>query len=180
MRTSNASTLYIQGMLVFLIIIPPVLDRAGLFHIVTIALGFGLFLILRSKAFLLVTFLSLSSIFLPSIANMSLWYPVITSSFGFFIFSYSLLRPPSIVERFARLERGDNLPPKAASYCTKVTIAWVFFFLINTLIAFWTVRFGSHRAWAVYNGFISYVLVASLFFGERIIRKYFIDDSSSL
>ena len=79
-----------------------------------------------------------------------------------FVFASSLFFPPPIIEKLARLKE-PNLPEKAINYTRKLTKIWCFFFIFNGTIALITV-FMSDKVWTIYNGFISYILVA-LFFG---------------
>lgn len=96
-------------------------------------------------------------------------YPVIINLLLFAWFFYSLRHPPSVIERIARLT-NPNLPPEAISYTRKTTIVWSVFFIVNALIALWTVCFASTKVWMLYNGFVAYILIALLFSGEFIVR----------
>ena len=90
-------------------------------------------------------------------------------------FGFTLLRPPSMIFRFALIQdksiRGSPAEKKIAAYCGKVTIVWMVFFVINGSAAAWTIFFGSDALWAVYNGGVSYIMIGLLFTGEYIIRK---------
>lgn len=96
-------------------------------------------------------------------------YPVIINSAMLALFTYSLWRPPSMIERFARLREPD-LPATAIPYTRKVTMVWCIFFLLNGAIAT-TTLFASDRVWAIYNGFFAYVLMGLLFAGEYLVRQ---------
>ena len=97
-------------------------------------------------------------------------YPI-SISLGFAaVFSVSLIRPPSIIERFARLQRSD-LPPRVQVYARYVTISWILFFIGNALISGWTALYGSREIWTLYNGLISYCLIGLMFTGEYGLRK---------
>jgi uncharacterized membrane protein len=97
-------------------------------------------------------------------------YPVLLSlTFGA-IFAYSLLWPPTVIERIARLQHPE-LPLEANSYLRKVTMAWLGFFLINASISAATAFSGSIRVWTLYNGLISYLAMGALFAGEFLIRQ---------
>jgi uncharacterized membrane protein len=104
-------------------------------------------------------------------AELLLLYPVAVNLSMLVIFGRTLLRPPSIIERFARLAEPD-LSPKAVQYTRKVTIAWCVFFSVNACIALSTV-FMSREHWVIYNGLISYLLMGLLFLGEWIVRARF-------
>ncbi|PKF36038.1 septation protein IspZ [Acinetobacter proteolyticus] len=96
-------------------------------------------------------------------------YPVGMSLGALIIFALTLYRPPSMIERFARLVEPD-LPASGVVWTRKVTVVWCFFFAINAMIALATV-FAPMRYWIIYNGFVSYLLMGILFLGEYILRK---------
>ena len=98
------------------------------------------------------------------------YYPVCLSGFMLALFSYSLFRPPSVIEQIARIKES-NFPDSAISYTRKVTIVWCGFFVINGAIALLTVLYASVEIWALYNGFISYLLIGMLIAGEYIVRR---------
>ncbi len=97
------------------------------------------------------------------------FYPVLVSGVMLAIFGYSLWRPPSMVERFARLQQAD-LPAQAIPYTRKVTWVWCGFFVLNGAIATATVFMGD-QIWALYNGLISYLLMGLLMAGEYLVRR---------
>lgn len=103
--------------------------------------------------------------------TLLLLYPVLLNSIMLGLFAFTLLRPPSMIERFARLQHPD-LPPAAVHYTARVTQVWCGFFLINSLIAAYSAVFLSRAAWAFYNGFLAYVLMGALFLGEWLVRRY--------
>lgn len=97
-------------------------------------------------------------------------YPVFMSVGAGIIFASTLIRPPSMIERFARLVEPD-LPESGILWTRKVTMVWCGFFVVNTAIALYTVVFAPMKIWVIYNGFISYVLMGILFLGEFVLRK---------
>lgn len=97
-------------------------------------------------------------------------YPVMVSAVLLGVFAASLLRPPTVIERIARL-REPQLPPAAVAYTRKVTQTWCVFFVANGLVALATVLWGSEELWLLYNGLISYVLMGALFAGEWLLRQ---------
>ncbi|MDF2366736.1 hypothetical protein [Sneathiella sp.] len=98
-------------------------------------------------------------------------YPVLISLSFAVVFGYSLVNPPPIIERFARMMEGD-LDARAIRYTRNVTVAWVVFFLLNAAISLWTALYADLETWAVYNGFISYILIGLMFGGEYILRQF--------
>jgi uncharacterized membrane protein len=98
-------------------------------------------------------------------------YPVMINVTLACVFGWSLLNPPTLIERLARLQEPE-LPPSGVAYTRKVTQVWLIFFLINGSIAAYTAYLGSHEQWALYNGVISYILMGCLFGGEWIVRQF--------
>lgn len=98
------------------------------------------------------------------------YYPVAMNVLMFALFFGSLLRPPSIIERIARLSNPD-LPDAAVAYTRKVTMVWCGFFVFNGSMALYTTLSTSLGFWAVYNTLVSYSLMGLLFGGEFLIRR---------
>ena len=99
-------------------------------------------------------------------------YPVLVNGLMLGIFGYSLVSPPSLIERIARVKEPD-LPPQAVRYTRRVTQAWCIFFLVNGSIALATTLWASPSVWSLYNGVIAYLLMGVLFVGEYIVRLRF-------
>lgn len=97
-------------------------------------------------------------------------YPVMVSGILLAVFAASVLRPPTIIERIARLAE-PGLPPHAVAYTRRVTLAWCAFFAFNGSIALATVLWGSEEIWLLYNGLLSYILVGLMFAGEWMLRQ---------
>jgi len=95
-------------------------------------------------------------------------YPVLVSISMLAVFGFSLKSPPTVPERLARLRHGE-LPAHAVAYCRKVTLLWCCFFVVNAAVALCTV-FLSRKAWVLYNGLISYLLIGLLMAGEYAYR----------
>lgn len=98
-------------------------------------------------------------------------YPVAISAGMLALFGYSLVNPPSMIERLARL-RDPNLPSFAVAYTRRVTQVWCGFFALNGFIAFATAMWASPAIWSMYTGVISYVAMGVLFAGEYLVRLY--------
>ena len=97
------------------------------------------------------------------------FYPVLISFCLFVIFASSLFYPPPVIERLARLQHPD-LPEQGVRYTRKVTQVWCVFFVCNGLIATVTAVWSSLAWWSLYNGFISYILMALLMVVEYLVR----------
>ncbi len=102
--------------------------------------------------------------------GLLLAYPVFVSLMFFGVFSYSLAYPPTVVERLARMQ-DPGLPPQGVVYTGKVTRVWCGFFLVNASASLATVWHGDPWLWSLYNGFVSYLLMAVLMLGEMLVRK---------
>lgn len=98
-------------------------------------------------------------------------YPVLVNAVLLAVFAASLWRPPTVVERLARL-RHPELPPAGVRYTRRVTQMWCAFFVFNGAIALATALFASDAAWALYNGLVAYVLIGLLFAGEWLVRQW--------
>lgn len=98
------------------------------------------------------------------------YYPVAVNAVMLLIFALSLWRGPPMIERFARLAE-PALPDHALPYTRKVTVVWCAFFLGNGLVALYTAAAGSMELWVLYNGLLSYLLMAVLFAGEYLVRR---------
>jgi uncharacterized membrane protein len=99
-------------------------------------------------------------------------YPVLVNTAMLGIFGYSLIFPPSMVERLARLREPD-LPPEAIGYTRHVTQVWCVFFALNGSVALITALWASPATWWLYNGLIAYLLMGLLFAGEYFTRWHF-------
>jgi len=97
-------------------------------------------------------------------------YPAVVSASMLCLFGDSLLRPPSMIERLARL-REPELPAEGVRYTRHVTEAWCAFFVVNGGLAVYTALWTSREAWALYNGCISYIIMGCLFGGEHLLRR---------
>ncbi|NQD35551.1 hypothetical protein HPT27_00860 [Permianibacter sp. IMCC34836] len=105
--------------------------------------------------------------------NSSQWlryYPVIISLSMLILFAGSLIWPPSIIARIARLELGVELDAREVRYTARLTLIWCGFFIINATVALLTSLQPNVAIWALYNGLLSYLLMGSLLFGERLFR----------
>jgi uncharacterized membrane protein len=96
-------------------------------------------------------------------------YPVFINLMGLISFGWSLLHPPSMIERFARL-RHPQLPPSGIAWTRTVTMVWCAFFLVNGTVALYTVLYASVATWTLYNGFIAYLIMGALLAGEFVLR----------
>ncbi|QUM81455.1 hypothetical protein HWV01_14770 [Moritella sp. 5] len=98
-------------------------------------------------------------------------YPLMVNFAMLAVFAYSYLKPPTVIETFARLQDPD-LPEHAVNYTRKVTLVWCGFFIINASISLYTALYSSFKVWTIYNGFIAYILIGSLCAVEFVVRLF--------
>lgn len=96
-------------------------------------------------------------------------YPLLVNLGFFVIFMQSLFFPPTVIERLARLSE-PTLSPAGVAYTRQVTKIWCGFFVLNGTVSAITALWASAETWALYNGFIAYMLMGLLFAGEYLIR----------
>lgn len=129
----------------------------------------GLF-VEKQKNIALICFIFLIIAAYANQINYLLIYPVLVSTLFCLVFSFSLIYPPPIIERLARLEDPD-LPEKGIRYTRTVTQVWSIFFFCNTMISAFTVWYDNHWLWSIYNGCIFYILMGLLMAIEMLIRR---------
>jgi uncharacterized membrane protein len=103
----------------------------------------------------------------PALAVLA--YPIVISLATAAVFAISLVRPPNVIERIARL-REPALSPQGVAYTRRVTIVWTGFLVANAMVSAATAAWGSLSAWTLWNGLISYLLMGILFLGEIGVR----------
>jgi len=102
--------------------------------------------------------------------------PVVTNAICLGSFAFTLARPPSMIERFAR-GFGSDLDERGVAYTRRVTQIWCVFFFANGAVALYTALAASLAAWTLYNGLLAYLLMASLLAGEYLVRRRVRGDS---
>ena len=99
------------------------------------------------------------------------YYPVIVNFVLFCIFFGSTFSEETVIQKMAKLME-PNIKPKALEYTRRLTSIWSIFMLANFFISLATV-FMSEKVWAIYNGFLSYMLVGGFFIIEYMVRINF-------
>lgn len=97
-------------------------------------------------------------------------YPIAVNTVMLCLFFSSLLHGQTFIERLARLQEPD-LPPAGVRYTRHVTQAWCGFFIANGSLAAWTALYADLAVWTLYNGLISYLLMALMFGAEWLVRR---------
>ena len=101
-------------------------------------------------------------------------YPVLISGAGLAYCLWTLVQPPSAAERLARgWHPQEHFDDRKRTYTRRVTQVWAGFFLFNGIAAAYTALEMPIEIWAIYNGFVSYMLIGILFGGEYAVRCAF-------
>ncbi len=100
-----------------------------------------------------------------------LYYPAIVNFTLCGVFLNSLRQGPPLLLRIVKA-RGYPLDEHAPVYLYRLTAVWAGFFIVNGLISIWTTTL-TLEVWTLYNGFLSYCLVALLFGAEYLFRGYY-------
>ena len=114
--------------------------------------------------------LALLSAVLMNSAGGLLFIPVLVNGLLALTFGATLLRPPPLIERFARLVDA-NLTRAELTWCRTWTWMWVVFLCVNGSIALALAWQQNLVAWTTYNGLISYLLIGTLVASEYLLRK---------
>ena len=99
-------------------------------------------------------------------------YPVLMNIGVCLMFALSLRGTP-LIEKIAK-KMGHSLDTKQKEYTRHVTCIWAIFMFCLAVISFITV-FLSNEIWVMFNGLISYILIAIMIGVEFIVRKRFIN-----
>jgi len=97
-------------------------------------------------------------------------YPFALSLAAAYAFGNSLRKPPSLIERIARMGEPD-MPAAGQTYCRIVTLIWTVWLVVNAAIAALLAIRASEEAWALWTGFLAYLIMGVLFGGEMLIRS---------
>lgn len=126
---------------------------------------------LAERKLVVAAFLGVAAIVLIGGEKLGLkFYPVIMNLGFLILFASSLFADQTVIERFARLREPD-LPEEGVIYTRKVTWVWSVFFVVNGTIAAFTAVWADDQVWMLYNGLISYLLIALLAGGEWLVRQ---------
>ncbi len=99
-------------------------------------------------------------------------YPVAVNLALLITFGATLFSKESMVERIARMRHTDgHLNDEGVLYTRRVTELWCAFFAVNGAISTWTAIRTSRETWAFYNGFLVYIVIATIFSVEWLCRR---------
>jgi uncharacterized membrane protein len=102
---------------------------------------------------------------------MLLYYPAVVNFTLSGVFLNSLRQGDPLLLRIVRA-RGMHISAHGPRYLYRLTGVWAGFFILNGLTSIWTSTL-SIEAWTLYNGFLSYCLVAVFFAVEYVFRRYY-------
>lgn len=146
----------------------------GLILVLLLAMRFGVLLpkerpvILPVLVFLLVYAVATT---LMESTRMILFYPALMNFSLCAVFANSLRHEESLLLRMVRargVQMGDHVP----QYLYRLTALWAAFFALNGMMAMWTTTV-SIKIWTLYNGLISYFVVAALIGAEWLFRIHY-------
>jgi uncharacterized membrane protein len=103
--------------------------------------------------------------------QLLLLYPALVNFVMALVFAASLFHGTPLLERLAEV-RGMQMSAHSGGYLRKLTAVWAVFLALNACIALWTMS-RSFEFWALYNGLLSYLLIACLLGGEIVFRRYY-------
>ena len=146
----------------------------GLVLVVLLAMRFGVLLPEERLVFLpiLVVFLgyAIATVIFDS-ATMLLYYPALVNFSLCLVFASSLRQEESLLLRIVRV-RGAVISEYVPRYLYRLTALWAGFFVLNGTVSIWTSTL-SMQAWTLYNGLISYFIIAILGASEWVFRRHY-------
>src|SRR5574344_322431 len=96
-------------------------------------------------------------------------YPAIISTFFFLAFFISIFQKETVIQKMAKAMNPD-IKQRGLDYARKLTYVWSFIMFIMLIISIITI-FLSKRAFDLYHGFISYVIIGLVFAIEHFVRS---------
>jgi len=102
---------------------------------------------------------------------MLLYYPAVVNFTLSAVFLNSLRVGEPLLLRVIRA-RGWPVSAHGPKYLYRLTAVWAAFFIANGLVSIWTSTL-SIETWTLYNGFLSYCLVAAFVGIEYTFRRYY-------
>ncbi len=144
----------------------------GLILVAILAMRFGVLLpaerlVLLPVLMVLLAY-AITTMILDS-TSMLLFYPALVNFILCVVFANSLRYEEPFLLRIVRA-RGVATSKHTPRYLYRLTALWAGFFALNGMISIWTSTL-SMEAWTLYNGLISYLVVAILIGGEVLFRR---------
>lgn len=85
------------------------------------------------------------------------------------LFGYTLVHPPTLIERMVRLHFPE-FKPGIAEYLRQLTWIWAGFFAVNVVVCAGLAGFADDKIWMAYTGFWVYLPMVALAVGEHLYR----------
>ena len=104
--------------------------------------------------------------------NILNFYTAVVNFCGFSLFFVSLFCKETLIQKFAKMMEGKDLPEVSKAYTRNLTYVWCVFLFFNFSIALWS-AFLSETFWELYNGLITYILTGLVFAIEYCVRIRF-------
>ena len=99
------------------------------------------------------------------------FYPPIVNFTFFLLFFSSLFMKETVIQKMARAMK-PNLEEIELVYTKNLTYIWCVCLFLNFLLSVLTI-FLSDKIWLLYNGFLSYFFIGTIFIVEYIVRIFF-------
>lgn len=146
----------------------------GLLLVVLLALRYGVLLPAERPILLPILLIfaayAIVAVLLES-RQMLLYYPALVNFCLCTVFVGSLRQGEPLLLRIVRA-RGMPVSRHGPTYLFRLTAVWAGFFAANALVSIWTAAL-SIEMWTLYNGLLSYFLVAALIGGEWLFRRHY-------
>ena len=107
------------------------------------------------------------------VPGLLLYVPPVAINLAFCVLFARTLRGghEPLVTRFARIERGGQLPPDLERYTRTLTRAWAGFFVLMAAISATLAATGPVAAWSLFSNVLNYLLVVLFFVLEYVYRR---------
>jgi uncharacterized membrane protein len=143
----------------------------GLILVLLLAMRFGV-LIPKERPIMLPVLIVLMGFAIATTllesTRLLLFYPALVNFSLFTVFANSLRHEEPLLLRVVRA-RGVSIGDHVPRYLFRLTALWAAFFVLNGMVALWTTTM-SMEIWALYNGLLSYFVVATLIGAEWLFR----------
>ena len=120
--------------------------------------------------FVVVSVIASLIVFFAQSNEVLLHIPVLVQVMLFGVFAFGFIKPPTIIEGFAKMD-FPVLPPNAVAYCRIVTLVWCGVFLACALITEWVVMTQSKEVWLFWTSMGLYLFMGFIFAIEFACRK---------
>lgn len=146
----------------------------GIVLLVVIALRFGVILPAERPVVIPMLLIYIAYAVTATLAGsetMLLYYPAVVNLTLCAVFLRSLWQDAPMLYTIVEARSG-KLEDFVRPYLYWLTVIWAAFFAINALISVWTTTL-TLEVWTLYNGFLSYCLIALLFGVEYLYRGHY-------